>query len=91
MHSVSHYTLMTSHSQTNQPGPESEACHMSPLPTASHRLVGVFEDLSGLLVAAQLLHALPLQVPLQDLLHQEVVGPFGPQEDAVSRRSPPQR
>lgn len=49
----------------------------------SDRLVGVFEALSSLLIVAQLLITLPLQVSLQDLLHQEQVGPFGPQEHVV--------
>lgn len=49
----------------------------------SDRLLGVFEVLAGLLVATQFLVTLPLQVPLQDLLHQEQVGPFGPQEHTV--------
>lgn len=56
----------------------------------SNRLFRVFEVFSGLLVVAQLLVTLPLQVPLQDLLHQEQIGPFGPQEHAVRRRRPPQ-
>ncbi len=49
----------------------------------SDRLVVVFKALSSLLVVAQLLVALPLQIPLQDLLHQEQVGPFGPQKHIV--------
>lgn len=53
----------------------------------SDRLGVVFEVLAGLLVVAQLLATLPLQVPLQDLLHQERVGPFGPQEHIVGRHS----
>lgn len=51
------------------------------------RLRDVFEELAGLLVAAQLLVTLALQVPLQDLLHQEFVCPFGPQEHILIPQS----
>lgn len=53
----------------------------------SDRLRDVFEELAGLLVAAQLLVTLALQVPLQDLLHQEFVCPFGPQEHILIPQS----
>lgn len=53
-----------------------------------NRLGCVFKVLASLLVAAELLITLPLQVPLQDLLKQKHVSPFGPQEHILCAWSP---
>lgn len=46
----------------------------------SDRVLGVLEVLASLLIGAQLLETLSLQVPLQDLLNQVLVRPLGSQK-----------
>lgn len=46
----------------------------------SDRVLGVLEVLASLLIGAQLLETLSLQVPLQDLLNQVHVRPLGSQK-----------
>lgn len=75
-------TSRSARSGTRRPHPETSA--------PAHRLRVVFEHLSGLLLGAHLLHALPFQVTLLSLL-EDLVGAALPGPQELRRLSRPQQ